>query len=436
MTYQEAVQFLFEATPVFQHVGATAYKPGLERMQSLDEYYKYPHKQYQTIHVGGTNGKGSTSHTLAAILQSAGYRVGLFTSPHLVDFRERIRVNGVCVDEEYVCRFVEGAQTLVDQYQPSFFELTCMMAFSYFADQAVDIAIIEVGLGGRLDCTNVIEPICSVITNISLEHTQYLGDTLAKIAGEKAGIIKPNIPVVIGQADAHEVREVFCRHAESLGSPLILASESNIVQAYSQDEAGYYHYETKYGTIKGELRGIAQVENTATILSTIVELEKVLNIPQEAIQRGFADVTRLTGLMGRWQLLQQSPTVICDTGHNVAGIKLILQQIKLLAPKYRRVHLILGFANDKDVSSILKLLPLEYHYYMTQASVSRAISAKELYETARSLNLNVDMFPSVESSVDAVLSKVDAEDFVFIGGSNFVVADLLSYWIDRVGYHK
>lgn len=426
MTYQDATQYLFSATPVFQHIGGAAYKPGLARMQALDAYYKHPHTAYQTIHVGGTNGKGSTSHTLAAILQSAGYRVGLFTSPHLLDFRERIRVDGLCISEDYVVSFVEGCQALVEEHQPSFFELTCMMAFSYFAHQGVDIAIIEVGLGGRLDCSNIISPICSVITNISLEHTQYLGSTLVEIAREKAGIIKSNTPVVIGQAETEELKAVFEEKAKSLGANISFAQEEHLLYDYQRGGEGYI-YDTAYGQLLGQLQGEAQTENTATILAVIRQLQKQLTIPQEAIRQGFAEVCDLTGLMGRWQCLQKEPTLICDTGHNEAGLRLILQQIAREDKRHRELHLVLGFAGDKDVAAMLHLLPKHYHYYWTQASTSRAMPAIELYEMAQVQDLQGGVYATVAEAVETALREAESEDFVFVGGSNFIVADLLQW---------
>lgn len=429
MTYQETLDYLFTATPVFQHIGGAAYKPGLATMQALDNYYQHPHRSYHTIHVGGTNGKGSTSHTLAAILQCAGYRVGLFTSPHLVDFRERIRVNGEMISKDYVCQFTEESKRLVVEHQPSFFELTSMMAMCYFREQQVDIAIIEVGLGGRLDSTNIISPMCSVITNISLDHTQYLGNTLAEIAFEKAGIIKSNTPVIIGQAKEDCVRRVFEQQAKEKESKIVFATDEMLLMGVQRLDNSYEYETLKYGTFVGELSGEAQVENTCTILATLDEVQKHLPIPIEAIHLGFAEVVTLTGLLGRWQTLQTKPTLICDTGHNEAGIRTVLRQIARKAQDHKAVRIVLGMASDKDVRSVLDLFPREnYVYYFTQASVSRALAAKSLYLLAQDLGIEGRYFTSVQEAVCQARAEADDTDLIFVGGSNFVVADLLQWW--------
>lgn len=426
MTYQEAIDYLFTATPVYQHVGGVAYKPGLATMQALDAYYGHPHRQYQCIHVGGTNGKGSTSHTLAAVLQCAGYSVGLFTSPHLVDFRERIRVNGEMISEDYVCRFTAQCRDLVDQFSPSFFELSSMMALCYFAEQKVDVAIIEVGLGGRLDSTNIISPLCSVITNISLDHTQYLGSTLPEIAREKAGIIKPNTPIIIGQAEDAEVRRVFAERATELSAPITFAEDTKLLGSYKRLSSGKLSYDTCYGNIVGALRGEAQIENTRTILATLSVIEQQLSIGHEHIAQGFAEVVELTGLQGRWQTLAEHPRLLCDTGHNVAGIATIIRQLELERQDYREVHIILGMASDKDVRTVLELFPRSaYRYYFTQASVSRALPAEELTALAGTLGLRGSTHPSVAEALAVARAEAEPNDLIFVGGSNFVVADLL-----------
>lgn len=425
MTYQEAVEYLFDATPVFQHVGGSAYKPGLERMHALEDHYSAPHKNYKTIHVAGTNGKGSTSHTLAAVLQSAGYRVGLFTSPHLVDFRERIRVNGEMIEKTYVCEFTEGARGLVSKLSPSFFELTTMMALCYFRDKQVDIAVIEVGLGGRLDSTNIVSPILSIITNISLDHTQFLGKYLESIAQEKAGIIKKNVPAVIGKRGSEGVADVFERKALEVGAPLVYAEDISPILSYQETDRGY-RYKTSDGDIYGQLRGYAQIENSATILTALMELRRMIDIPFYAIQEGFAKVSELTGLRGRWQTIALTPRTVCDTGHNLAGIKQVLVQIQKELKSGRQAHMVIGFAQDKDVSAILELLPKSYKYYFTQASVSRALSSKELADMAVSLGLQGEDYISVQEALYVARGEAHRDDFIFVGGSNFVVADLLA----------
>lgn len=424
MTYQEATEYLFNSTPLFQNVGKDAYKEGLENTHLLDAHFNHPHRSYRTIHIAGTNGKGSCSHTLAAILQEAGYKVGLYTSPHLTDFRERIRVNGQCISEERVVRFVEEERAFFEPLHPSFFEITTALAFLYFAEQEVDIAVIEVGLGGRLDCTNIISPILSVITNISFDHVQFLGDSLAKIASEKAGIIKPGIPVVVGEA-TDETRPVFQSKAEQEGAPLLFAEEEQELEQALEAEDGTREYRTRhFGTISGVLAGDCQVKNTQTILTAVRILQTELLITEEHVRKGFLHVCRTTGLRGRWQKLSDSPLTYCDTGHNVAGISYIVKQIgRISCP---RKHLVIGMVNDKDINHVLDLLPKDAVYYFTQASVKRALPSEQLSELAHAKGLKGKTFSSVSEAYTAARAEADAEDLIFIGGSTFVVADLLA----------
>lgn len=409
MNYQDTLDYLYNSTPMFQQVGAGAYKAGLENTWALDEHFGYPHRSYRTIHIAGTNGKGSCSHTLAAILQHAGYRVGLYTSPHLIDFRERIRVNGQPVPEEYVVRFVEEERGFFEPLHPSFFELTTAMAFRYFAEEKVDVAVIEVGLGGRLDCTNVIRPDLSIITNISMDHVQFLGDTLEKIAGEKAGIIKPGVPVVIGETTP-ETRPVFLKKAREERAPIYFAEE----------EVQELHPDWDY-----ELKGAYQVKNRRTLLAALPLLRGVgYRIREEDVRAGFARVVELTGLMGRWQQLQEHPSLVCDTGHNVGGIAYVAGQLRQQA--CRQLHIVIGMVNDKDIRGVLALLPREAVYYFTQASVKRALPAAELARLAAEAGLKGDCFPDVPSAVRAAQKKSLPEDFIFVGGSTFIVADLLA----------
>ena len=430
MTYQEAIEYLYAKTPVFQKVGGAAYKPGLETTHYLDTHYSHPHRSYRTIHVGGTNGKGSTSHTIAAVLEAAGYRVGLFTSPHLLDFRERIRVNGVMISEDFVCRFVEEAEGLVDEVSPSFFELTTMMALVYFREQGVDFAVIEVGLGGRLDSTNIIQPILSIITGISKDHTQYLGDTLPQIAYEKAGIIKPSTPIVIGRADEPEVLEVFRERATQLSAPLTLASEAVPLGAIHSESRGQTFEVTDPTLITPEplyfeLGGLVQVDNLRTILSAVRLLrEEGIAIPEEALRKGFREVTRMTGLRGRWETLSEHPTLICDTAHNEDGIRYVVRQLMALD---RPLHLIFGMVSDKDVRGVLALLPQSAKYYFTAASVPRALAPEELRELAQPYGLRGEVYPSIREALAAAQSVAQPEtDVIFVGGSNFLIADLLA----------
>ena len=424
MTYQETIEYLFNSTPLFQNVGKDAYKEGLENTLKLDEYFGYPHRTFKTIHVAGTNGKGSCSHTLAAILQSAGYKVGLYTSPHLVDFRERIRVNGEVISKEYVIDFVEQHRSFFEPLHPSFFELTTAMAFNWFAVQKVDVAVIEVGLGGRLDCTNIIRPDLCVITNISFDHIQFLGDTLAKIASEKAGIIKPKIPVVIGEIHP-ETEFIFVNKSDLESAPIHFAQrESSVKKAIFTPEGGITYHTTEYPLLKGQLGGYCQVKNTQTILTAVRILqEKGYHIEKEHVYQGFAEVCLLTGLMGRWQILQEQPKMFCDTGHNKAGIEYIVKQLS--AQEYRQLHIVLGMVNDKDISGVLAMLPKEATYYFTKASVSRALSEEKVKELAQQAGLQGNTYPNVEEAVQAACSEAHPDDLIFVGGSTFIVADLL-----------
>ena len=409
MNYKDTLDYLYNSAPLFQQIGAGAYKEGLENTWALDEHFEHPHRSFRSIHIAGTNGKGSCSHTLAAILQEAGYKVGLYTSPHLIDFRERIRVNGQPVPEAYVIRFVEEERAFFEPLHPSFFELTTAMAFRYFAEEKVDVAVVEVGLGGRLDCTNIIRPDLCIITNISLDHVQFLGDTLEKIAGEKAGIIKPGIPVVIGETTP-ETRPVFQKKAEEVGAPIHFAEE----------EVKEVHPDWEY-----ELKGLYQEKNRRTLWAALPLLQEGgYQISESDIQAGFAHVVELTGLMGRWQKLQEHPTVVCDTGHNVGGIQYIAEQLRRQV--FRRLHIVIGMVNDKDVRGVLALLPREATYYFTQASVKRALPAGQLARLAAEAGLQGTCYPDVPSAVRAAQKESLPEDFIFVGGSSFIVADLLA----------
>lgn len=417
MNYQETTEYLFNSTPVFEKIGAKAYKPGLQTTFALDDHFGHPHQKYKTIHIAGTNGKGSCSHTLAAILQSLGYKVGLYTSPHLVDFRERIRVNGECVPEQYVIDFVEENRAFFEPLHPSFFELTTAMALKYFAEQKVDYAVIEVGLGGRLDCTNIITPILSIITNISFDHTQFLGNTLAEIAGEKAGIIKPGVPVVIGEY-LPETRTVFEKKAKSENAPILFAQDFDVTRLENSEPSD----------VDMELKGSYQERNKKTILTALHILRQKLAISDEAIHEGFAHVCELTGLRGRWEKLNDAPLTICDTGHNLAGWSYLAPQIN--AVKAETKHIVFGMVDDKDVAHVLQLLKemLENRvkYYWTQPSTKRAIPVEKLSELALKLGLHGSLYHSVKEAYNAALENAEKGDFVFVGGSSYVVADLLS----------
>ena len=420
MNYKETVEYLFNSTPVFEHVGASAYKEGLSNTLALDEHLGHPHKNFKTIHVAGTNGKGSCSHTLAAILQSMGMKVGLYTSPHIVDFRERIRVNGECLSEQYVVDFVEQHRSFFEPLHPSFFELTTAMAFRYFADQKVDIAVIEVGLGGRLDCTNIITPELSIITNISLDHTQFLGDTLAKIAGEKAGIIKEGVKVVIGE-DVEETRPVFEAKAKEKNAPIVFAQDYPEVLCSEACAEGGRNYETlNFGMIHGDLSGDYQERNMNTCLIAC----KVLGLKKENVIEAVAHVTERTGLVGRWMKINESPLAVCDTGHNVGGWKYLAPQIK--AQKCEHLRIVFGMVDDKDIDSVMEMLPKNAIYYWTQATSHRAIPKEIVADKGRTHQLEGNIYNSVKEAYREALKDASNDDFVFVGGSSYVVADLLS----------
>lgn len=425
MTYKEATEYLFSSTPLFQNVGKDAYKEGLANTLALDEHFGHPHRRFRSIHIGGTNGKGSCSHTLAAILQEAGYKTGLYTSPHLTDFRERIRVNGVMIPETYVTSFIENERSFFEPLHPSFFELATAMAFKYFAEAGVDVAVIEVGLGGRLDCTNIIRPDLSVITNISFDHVQFLGHTLAAIAREKAGIIKPGIPAVIGET-TEKTKEVFVNRALEVNVPIIFAEDSHQVTS-SHWKNGKLIYETRvYGEIVGELCGLCQEKNTGTILSAIDELRRQGYVMEPShVRNGFARVCELTGLRGRWQTVSERPTVICDTGHNVGGIVYVARQLREYPA--RQTHVVMGMVNDKDIRNVLKLLPSDAVYYFTKASVKRALDEKQLRELAEEAGLHGKTYPDVRTAFEAAKANATEKDLIFVGGSTFIVADFLSF---------
>ena len=411
MTYTQAIQYLFDSAPMFQNVGAAAYKEGLGGTLALDEYFGHPHRHYRTIHVGGTNGKGSVCHTLAAILQAQGYRVGLYTSPHLVDFRERIRVNGKKISKKRVVEFVQVIRKGEWETGFSFFELATALAFKYFEEQKVDFAVIEVGLGGRLDCTNIIQPVLSVITNISFDHVQFLGDTLPKIASEKAGIIKLGIPVCIGENVNPEVKAVFQNKAKEVGAPITFAEDEAFPQVDLEGAA---------------LQGLCQEKNQKTILTSIrLLLEQGIEISDETVKRGFKEVCTMTGLMGRWQILGKKPLTICDTAHNKGGLEYIFRHLATLP--HKRLHFVFGMVSDKDVDAVLSMMPKDATYFFTQASVQRAMPAEEVCKRAEAHHLYGTTYPDVSSAYLAAKQNATKEDIIYIGGSTFIVADLLSY---------
>lgn len=427
MNYQETIDYLFNAAPLFQQVGGAAYKEGLSNTEALDAHFGHPHRSFRTIHVAGTNGKGSTAHTLACLLQHKGLKVGLYTSPHLVDFRERIRVNGEMVSEDFVVDFVKEHRAFFEPLHPSFFELTTAMAFHYFAIQHVDVAVVEVGLGGRLDCTNIITPLLSVITNISLDHTQFLGHTLAAIASEKAGIIKRGVPVVVGET-VPETRPVFAAKAEAMNAPILFADEGEPeIISTSVTESGLRHYVTRHwGTFDSQLAGECQVKNAATLLCAAHVLKDTFGITSEDVHYAFAHVCTDTGLMGRWQTVGTCPTVVCDTGHNVGGWTYLGHQLKEAVGRYPHVHVVFGMASDKDVDHVLQLLPKKASYYWARASVHRALDDSKLADLATSHGLHGQHYSTVEAAWQAARAAAQDGDFIYVGGSSFIVADFMS----------
>lgn len=430
MTYDETIQYLFNSAPLFQHVGGAAYKEGLSTTHILDAHFNHPHNQYKTIHIAGTNGKGSCAHTIAAILQHTGLKVGLYTSPHLVDFRERIRINGEMMPQQYVIDFVEKERSFFEPLHPSFFELTTALAFNYFAEQHVDVAVIEVGLGGRLDCTNIISPILSVITNISFDHTQFLGNTLAQIASEKAGIIKHKVPVIIGECNA-ETRSVFEHKAHEVEAPILFAEDNKeVLSSEFSDLYGHKlrHYTTRsFGDIYGELTGECQIKNANTILCALHSLSKIFSVTHEDITYAFEHVCEMTGLRGRWQILQEHPTIICDTGHNTGGWQYLAHQLAQIATSGNKLHIVFGMASDKDIERVMSTLPHEACYYWTKASVKRATSEQTIANIATKYDLHGKTYSNVAEAYEAAVNNASTNDYIYVGGSSFIVADLLRY---------
>lgn len=421
--YLLALQYLYDRLPVFHHVGKSAYKPGLDNTIRLLTALDNPQNTYKTIHIAGTNGKGSVSHILAAVLQEAGYKVGLYTSPHLVDFGERIRVNGQKISQQYVVDFVREKKTLFDEIQPSFFEATMAMAFAYFEAEKVDVAVVETGLGGRLDSTNIIRPELSVITNISFDHTTFLGDTLEKIAAEKAGIIKSGTPVVIGES-LPQTRPVFLKRAEEMAAPILFAEEQMQI-VLSEHKNGKLHViSSENKSYLVGLTGNYQLKNIVTALVAINQLqEKDFRITEKNIENGLSGVVEITGLQGRWQTVCERPKIVLDTGHNVAGIENVVRQ--LTEQIYRVLRIVIGMVNDKDITTVLSLLPRNAVYYFTQADISRALPAGDLQKQASRAGLKGDVFLTVKDAVMAAVSDAAPDDFIFIGGSNFVVGEAL-----------
>ena len=443
MTYLQTINYLYASQPAFHQVGAAAYKPGLDNTYALMAHLDNPHTQFRTIHIAGTNGKGSTSHLIAAALQAEGYKVGLFTSPHLVDFRERIRINGKKIPQETVVDWVADHRDFLDKQKPSFFETTMALAFWYFAEQQVDIAVIEVGLGGRLDSTNILTPLLSVITNIGIDHTEFLGNTLQLIASEKAGIIKKHVPCVVGEVTP-EIQDVFkerARACEIWGEGL----ETTDCRIWFANNCGYMRKRRLKEVPACQLQGVYQDKNQQTAFVALQVLRNIcgVEISKESIAAGFAEVCTLTGLRGRWEILAQSPLTICDTGHNGHGLRYVAEQLRSLLANYSTqlattlhnatptLHIVLGMVNDKDIDTVLALLPTEAVYYFTQPATSRALPAEELQRRWQQLHpiantqYPISAFSTVREALAAAQEIATKDDIIFIGGSNYVVGEVL-----------
>lgn len=404
MNYKETTEWLFNQLPMFQQQGASAYKKDLSNTIALVNHLNNPENKFKSIHVAGTNGKGSTSSMLASILQEAGYKVGLYTSPHLKDFRERIKINGKEIAEDYVVQFIKENKSFFEQHELSFFEMTVGLAFQYFADEKIDVAIIEVGMGGRLDSTNIITPLVSVITNIGLDHTQFLGNTLKLIAAEKAGIIKQNIPVVIGEY-LPATKNVFIEIANKNDAPT------------------YYAQEREIQDLPCDLLGDYQIQNKKTVLQTIEILNNHFTISEQAVKDGLLNVVKNTSLLGRWQQIGKNPAVICDTAHNAHGLEIVMKQIQ--KQKFKQLHIVLGVVNDKDLDSILPLFPKKAFFYFCKPNISRGLEATSLKQIAESYGLIGVVCNSVSEAYILARLEANEDDFIYVGGSTFVVAEII-----------
>ncbi|NMC98504.1 MAG: bifunctional folylpolyglutamate synthase/dihydrofolate synthase [Bacteroidales bacterium] len=426
MNYEQTLDYLYSRLPVFHQIGSSAYKPGLENTIRILTALHQPQNSFRSIHVAGTNGKGSVSHFLSSILQSAGFKTGLYTSPHLVDFGERIRVNGETIDKQFVVDFVENHKSLIEKVQPSFFEITMAMAFDYFAKSEVDVAVIEVGLGGRLDSTNIIQPELSIITNISFDHEEFLGHTLPEIAAEKAGIIKPHTPVVIGEA-LSETKPVFIQKAFEMNAPIFFSEDSRQVFFERYEENRMWVKTSDGKSYLVGLTGNYQLKNIATVLTAVDQLRKTnFEITEINLKEGLEKVIEKTGLQGRWQIISSSPKIIADTGHNPGGIAFVSQQLK--TQQFRTLRMVFGMVNDKDIDTVLTLLPKNGVYYFTQAKIKRAFPSEDLLQKGQLAGLNGKAFSTIEEAIKVALNEADKEDLIFIGGSNYVVGEALSFF--------
>lgn len=418
MSYQETLDWLFKQLPVYQRIGKAAYKADLNNTYSILNELENPHKKFKSIHIAGTNGKGSTAHMLASIYQEAGYKTGLYTSPHLRDFRERIRINGEMVSQEFVIQFIEKYKEAFSRIKPSFFEMTVGMAFAYFAEEQVDIAIIETGLGGRLDSTNVISPKLSIITNIGKDHMQFLGNSLKEIAGEKAGIIKTGIPVIIGEHQA-ETNSVFIEKANSVSTELTFAQDSFSAQ-WQGDAIEIKNNGQEYiSELAFPLKGEYQLKNICTAICA----SNALGFSPEIIKKGLCNFVKNTSFAGRWQILSQSPVVLCDTAHNQEGLVMVMKQLTEM--DYKKLHIVLGVVDDKDLDKVLKLFPQNASYYFCKADIPRGLDANILSEKAHKHGLFGEVYPSVNNALEQAKEAANSDDLVFVGGSTFTVAEVV-----------
>jgi dihydrofolate synthase/folylpolyglutamate synthase len=429
MTYNQTIEFLYSQLPAYHRIGKAAYKNNLDNTNALNEYFGHPHSRYRTIHIAGTNGKGSVSHMIASVLQEAGYKTGLYTSPHLKDFRERIRVNGEMIPKREVTAFLKKHNSIIKSVNPSFFEMTVAMAFDYFAGTNTDVAVIETGMGGRLDSTNIINPVLSVITNIGHDHMDLLGNTLEKVASEKAGIIKKSVPVVIGETQTG-LKDVFISRAAKTGSEIFFADDSfRCLLDKTISAEGERQFEINdlkdARSISGvtPLGGDYQLRNLQTLFQAIKVLERSFNISKGDLIKGIKNTVANTGLKGRWQILDHKPFTVCDTGHNKEGLEYVLRQIRNI-PK-TGLHIVIGFVSDKDISSILPLFPADAKYYFTRASVQRALDEKILKSKASEFGLHGNSYADVNKALKAARKMASKSDMIFIGGSTFIVAEVV-----------
>ncbi|MEE4197026.1 MAG: folylpolyglutamate synthase/dihydrofolate synthase family protein [Bacteroidales bacterium] len=430
MNYQDTLEWLFNQLPMYQRDGKAAYKDNLDNTLALDAYFDHPHRKFQSVHVAGTNGKGSVSHMLASVMQEVGYKVGLYTSPHLKDFRERIKINGLMIPEEEVVDFFHQHQRIIEKVKPSFFEMTVALAFDYFAREEIDLAIVEVGMGGRLDSTNIIQPLCSVITNIGFDHTQFLGDTMGKIAGEKAGIIKEKIPVIIGETHP-ETESVFMDTARKKHSDLCFADQHYFVDYIMQsvDQKQILNIKDAkgnivFGDLMLDLTGAYQQKNVITALTVLKNLQQQgVMIQENHLYQGLLHVVKNTGLLGRWQILDQVPLTIADTGHNVEGLGYTVKQLNQIP--HKQLHIVFGVVNDKNIDQLLKILPPRAIYYFTRAAIPRALDEKVLTEKAKTAGLSGAGYPNVQLALKNAKKNAADNDLIFIGGSTFVVAEVV-----------